>query len=57
MYEPRIPKFNGNPNEDFPLWSMRVKTALRSRELATALDADQVESGIDEKAMYLIITS
>lgn len=56
-YDMKVPHFNGTREDDFQLWSLRIKAALRSRELASALIDEAVETKVNEKAMTIIITA
>lgn len=56
-YESRLPRFNGSPEDAFHSWSLRIRAALRSRELASTLTDDEVSSHILEKVLAIIINA
>lgn len=56
-YEALVPKFRGNPAEDFNHSAIRVTTALRSRELATALTSDDIHIRADERTIARIVAA
>lgn len=51
----RLPLFNGTPKNDFHLWAIQIRAALRSKEVASTLTDDKVSSHILEKALAIII--
>lgn len=55
-YETRLPMFNGFQEEYFQFWCIRVKSGLRSRELAEQLETDEVADCINERALSIIIS-
>lgn len=53
--EARLPTFQGNSGEEFSLWELRVKAALRAKNLIEALTKNTVEGKVSKKALFKII--
>lgn len=54
-YEAKICKFQGNLNNYFNSWAMRVTTALRNEALVTALTTENVYIRIGDRATASIV--
>lgn len=53
-HEANIPRFNGGKEDDYHLWSVCVKTALRCRELKQALRTGNKNEIKNERALSII---
>lgn len=54
-YKASVPKLHGNKDHDFHLGSIRVKEALRGKELIIAWAKKSVESNVNEQAIAFVI--
>lgn len=54
-YEPRVPKFYGNTEDDFHPWSVQARAALKEKELLAAVTDESVDLKMNERALALII--
>lgn len=54
-YESSGPKFDEFKEDDFQLWSIRLKAALRSRELMDLLTNTYVGTNKSERALRIVI--
>lgn len=54
-YEPKLTKFNGIKDDDYNLYTMRLKVAHRSRELETALTDGGATALTSERALAITI--
>lgn len=56
-YGAKILRFNWGKDEDFRLWSLCLKAALQSRELASGLAKDSLEDNANERTMTIMISA
>lgn len=53
-HETKLIHFNEQMEDDYPLWSVRVRTALRSRKLIQALEIGNAEEVNSDRAPSII---
>lgn len=54
-YDTKLPRFDGSRTDDFHLWFLPVKTALKSGQVASALRDENVEENINERALSIFL--
>lgn len=54
IYEISVSKFYGDKDDDLDLWSIRVKAALRDKELISILTKEFLESNLNEQEWPLL---
>lgn len=51
----RIAIFYGKDGEDFQLLALRIRTALRGKELIDAIKDGQVKEGVNQNSLSIIV--
>lgn len=54
MHERKLPRFNSTHQDEFQLWTLRVKSTLNSWQLAEAFDSKDVENIKSEIGPHVI---
>lgn len=47
--------FNGKDGKDYHLWSLPLKAAFGRKKLVSSVGQSQLESGVSEKPLYIIV--
>lgn len=53
-FNDRLPKFNGTNQDHFQIWTIRIRAALKSRDLSAALTENDVEKINSETKLNII---